>query len=491
MSFSWKTARNIMRKDQGISSDVQRLEELISLVFLRIYDALEEEWEDEAENDGREFNSAFTDEKYKWRNWALPDSNGKTLTGDELLTLVDDLFKYCKNVNVEGLEPRQRIIRKVFSDLNQYMKNGTNLRELVDVVNELNYHDAKQRNLFGQIYEEMLKLLQSAGSAGEFYTPRAVTKFIVEMLNPRVGETFGDFACGTGGFLTAAIDYFHEQKNVSNEDVKKINSSIYGFEYKPFPYLLCNTNLLVHGIDTPQIEYGSAFCKPINDFDEKEKVNVIAMNPPYGGVTTAAELTNFPAQFKTSETAVLFIAYITKRLKQNGRAGVIIPDGFLFGNDGASIEVKRVLLEEMNLHTIIRLPSSVFAPYTSITTNILFFENKKPTEDLWIYRMDMPEDLKHFSKTKPITDEHMEIVKAWWNNRIEITEEGNEKARCFKKSEIIANGYNLDLCKYPKEEEEILSVKDTILNYKKHSEAADEKINTTLSKITEILGIEL
>ena len=211
------------------------------------------------------------------------------------------------------------------------------------------------------------------------------------MLNPRVGETFGDFACGTGGFLTAAIDYFHEQKNVSNEDVKKINSSIYGFEYKPFPYLLCNTNLLVHGIDTPQIEYGSAFCKPINDFDEKEKVNVIAMNPPYGGVTTAAELTNFPAQFKTSETAVLFIAYITKRLKQNGRAGVIIPDGFLFGNDGASVEVKRVLLEEMNLHTIIRLPSSVFAPYTSITTNILFFDNKKPTEDLWIYRMDMPE----------------------------------------------------------------------------------------------------
>ena len=187
----------------------------------------------------------------------------------------------------------------------------------------------------------------------------------------------------------------------------------------------------------------------------------------------------------------MFIAYITKRLKQNGRAGVIIPDGFLFGNDGASVEVKRVLLEKMNLHTIIRLPSSVFAPYTSITTNILFFDNKKPTEDLWIYRMDMPEDLKHFSKTKPITDEHMEIVKAWWNNRIEITEEGNEKARCFKKSEIVANGYNLDLCKYPKEEEEILSIKDTILNYKKHSEAADEKINSTLSKITEILGIEL
>lgn len=491
MSFSWKTARNIMRKDQGISSDVQRLEELISLVFLRIYDALEEEWEDEADNDGREFNSVFAEEKYKWHNWALPDENGKTLTGDELLTLVDELFKYCKKVNVEALEPRQRIIRKVFTDLNQYMKDGTNLRELVDVVNELNYHDAKQRNLFGQIYEEMLKLLQGAGSAGEFYTPRAVTKFIVEMLNPRVGETFGDFACGTGGFLTAAIDFFHEQKNVSNEDVKKINNSIFGFEYKPFPYLLCNTNLLVHGIDTPQIEYGSAFCKPINDFDETEKVDVIAMNPPYGGVTTAAELTNFPAQFKTSETAVLFIAYITKRLKQNGRAGVIIPDGFLFGNDNASVEVKKVLIEQMNLHTIIRLPSSVFAPYTSITTNILFFDNKKPTEDLWIYRMDMPEDLKHFSKTKPITDEHMEVVKHWWNNRSEIAEEGNEKARCFKKSEIAVNGYNLDLCKYPKEEEEILSIKDTIINYKKHSEAAEEKINSTLAKISEILGIEL
>ncbi len=480
-----------MRKDQGISSDVQRLEELISLVFLRIYDALEEEWEDEAENDGREFSSVFIEEKFKWRNWAVPDANGKTLTGDGLLSLVDELFKYLKKVNVEGLEPRQRIIRKVFTDLNQYMKDGTNLRELVDVVNELNYHDAKQRNLFGQMYEEMLKLLQGAGSAGEFYTPRAVTKFIVEMLNPRVGETFGDFACGTGGFLTAAIDYFHEQKNASNEDVKKISNSIYGFEYKPFPYLLCNTNLLVHGIDTPQIEYGSAFCKPINDFDEKDKVDVIAMNPPYGGVTTATELANFPAQFRTSETAVLFIAYIARRLKQNGRAAVIIPDGFLFGNDSASVAVKKVLLEEMNLHTIIRLPSSVFAPYTSITTNILFFDNKKPAEDLWVYRMDMPEDLKHFSKTKPITDAHMAAVKLWWNNRTEIAEEGNEKARRFKKSEIAAAGYNLDLCGYPHEEEEILSIAETIQNYKKHSEAADERISSTLAKITEILGIEL
>ena len=491
MSFSWKTARNIMRKDQGISSDVQRLEEFISLVFLRIYDALEEEWEDEADNDGEEFNSVFTEEKYKWRNWALPDENGKTLTGEELLTLVDELFKYCKKVNVEGLEPRQRIIRKVFTDLNQYMKDGTNLRELIDVVNNLNYHDAKQRNLFGQMYEEMLKLLQDAGSAGEFYTPRAVTKFIVEMLNPRVGETFGDFACGTGGFLTAAIDFFHEQKNVSNDDVKKINNSIFGFEYKPFPYLLCNTNLLLHGIDTPQIEYGSAFCKPINDFDESEKVDVIAMNPPYGGVTTAAELTNFPKQYKTSETSVLFIAYIAKRLKQNGRAGVIISDGFLSGNDTACVEVKKLLIEQMNLHTIIRLPSNVFAPYTNITTNILFFDNQKPTEDLWVYRMDMPEDLKHFSKTKPITDDHMGIVKNWWDNRCEIFEEGNEKARCFKKSQIVAKGYDLDLCKYPKIKEEILSIKDTILNYKKHSEVADGNINTTLAKISEILGIDL
>ncbi len=341
------------------------------------------------------------------------------------------------------------------------------------------------------MYEEMLKLLQGAGSAGEFYTPRAVTKFIVEMLNPAVGEKFGDFACGTGGFLTAAIDYFHAQKNLTNEDVKKISNSIFGFEYKPFPYLLCNTNLLVHGIDTPQIEYGSAFFKPISDFDEKEKVDVIAMNPPYGGVTTSAELINFPAQFKTSETAVLFIAYIAKRFKQNGRAGVIIPDGFLFGNDSASVEVKKLLIEQMDLHTIIRLPSSVFAPYTSITTNILFFDNKKPQEDLWVYRMDMPEDLKHFSKTKPIADEHMQAVKMWWNNRTELFEEGNEKCRRFKKSEISANGYNLDLCKYPKEEEQILSIKETILNYKEHSAAADTQINSTLQKITEILGIEL
>ncbi len=483
-----KRIRDVMRNDAGINGDAQRIEQLAWMLFLKVYDAKEEDWEFEDEN-----YESIIPENLRWRNWAHAENQNKGLTGDQLLNFVNnELFPKLKKLEINPDTPiRQSIVRTTFEDANNYMKDGVLLRQIISIIDELDFGSYEETHAFGEIYETILKELQSAGSAGEFYTPRAVTRFIVEMLNPRVGETFGDFACGTGGFLTAAIDYFHEQKNVSNEDVKKINNSIFGFEYKPFPYLLCNTNLLVHGIDTPQIEYGTAFCKPINDFDEKEKVDVIAMNPPYGGVTTAAELTNIPAQFKTSETAVLFIAYITKRLKQNGRAGVIIPDGFLFGNDGASVAVKKVLLEEMNLHTIIRLPASVFAPYTSITTNILFFDNKKPGEELWIYRMDMPEDLKHFSKTKPITDEHMEVVKMWWTNRSEMFEEGNEKVRCFKKSEIAANGYNLDLCKYPKEEEEILSVKDTILNYKKHSEAADEKINTTLSKITEILGIEL
>lgn len=382
------------------------------------------------------------------------------------------------------------------------MRDGYQLRQLIDLVNELNYHDAKQRHLFGQMYEEMLRIMQSSKETGEYYTPRAVTQFIVQQLDPQLGEKFGDFACGTGGFLTAAIDHLNKQGVETKKQVEQLQNAIVGCELKAIPYLLCATNMLVHGIDNPAITQGTAFSKNINDYDEKDKVNVVGMNPPYGGMTTSTELTNFPENVRTSETAVLFLAYICKRLKMNGRAGVIIPDGFLFGSDNASIEVKKILLKEMNLHTIIRLPSSVFAPYTSITTNVLFFDNKRAadapdgfkTKDVWVYRMDMPEGYKHFSKTKPILPEHMQVVKDWWKNRVEIADptddpsKVNYKAKFFSAKEIADSGYNLDLCKYPKEEEVILSPKELIESFNSVFQTNYKNILKALSEVETILS---
>lgn len=501
MAFSWKAARDIMRKDSSVSTEYQRLEEFVSLVFLRIYNALEEEWADEADSNGKLYSPAIPPE-YQWGAWAVKRADGTSLTGDGLVEHLNALYKHCSTMSVVGLEPRQTIVRKVFQGLTQHMRDGFQLRQLVDMVNELNYHDAKQRHLFGQMYEEMLRIMQSSKETGEYYTPRAVTKFIVEQLNPRLGEKFGDFACGTGGFLTAAIDHLHAQGVQSEKQVEQLQKAIVGCELKAIPYLLCATNMLVHGIDNPAITQGTAFSKNINDYDEKDKVNVIGMNPPYGGMTTSTELTNFPENVRTSETAVLFLAYICKRMKENGRAGVIIPDGFLFGTDNASIEVKKILLKEMNLHTIIRLPSSVFAPYTSITTNILFFDNKRAadapngfkTKEVWVYRMDMPEGVKHFNKTKPIQPEHMQVVKDWWENRKEIADPTDDptkvtyKAKCYSIKEIAESGYNLDLCKYPKEEEVILTPDELLKDYHERRIALDAKIDATLKSIQSLLS---
>ncbi len=502
MAFSWKAARDIMRKDSSVSTEYQRLEEFVSLVFLRIYNALEEEWADEADSNGKSYTPAIPDE-YQWNAWAVKRNDGTSLTGDALVEHINALYRHCASMSVVGLEPRQMILRKVFQGLTQHMRDGFQLRQLVDMVNELNYHDAKQRHLFGQMYEEMLRIMQSSKETGEYYTPRAVTKFIVEQLDPKLGEKFGDFACGTGGFLTAAIDHLNAQGAETKKQVEQLQNAIVGCELKAIPYLLCATNMLVHGIDNPAITQGTAFSININDYDEKDKVDVVGMNPPYGGMTTSTELTNFPENVRTSETAVLFLAYIGKRLKNDGRAGVIIPDGFLFGSDNASVEVKKILLKEMNLHTVIRLPSSVFAPYTSITTNILFFDNKRAdgapegfkTKDVWFYRMDMPEGYKHFSKTKPILPEHMQVVKDWWNNRVEIadpTEDPSKvtyKAKCYSAEDIAESGYNLDLCKYPKEEEVILTPDELLKDYHERRDALNHNIDKTLKEIQKLLGI--
>lgn len=488
-----KRIRDVMRNDAGINGDAQRIEQITWMLFLKVYDAKEEDWE-------------FDDEKYesiipenlRWRNWAHTENQNDGLTGDQLLNFVNnDLFPTLRKLEITPDTPiRQSIVRTTFEDANNYMKDGVLMRQIINIIDELDFGSYEETHAFGEIYETILKELQSAGSAGEFYTPRAVTEFMAKMIKPQIGETMADFACGTGGFLSSWIKELEAIKDakgsISNEDSEKLYNSIYAIEKKQFPYMLCVTNMLLHGIDNPKVFHDNSLTKKLLDYTEKDAFDVILMNPPYGGSEKEDIKQNFPTDLKSSETADLFIAVILYRLKKNGRAAVIIPDGFLFGNDNAKTNLKKKLLTDFNLHTVVRMPQSVFSPYTSITTNILFFNNEEPTGKTWFYRVDIPEGIKHFSKTKPMKLSDFDDCVAWWNDRKEIADkEGNPKAKCYSSWELIDSGYNFDVCGYPKEEEEILSIKDTIINYKKHSEATEEKINSTLAKITEILRIEL
>ena len=488
-----KRVRDVMRNDAGINGDAQRIEQITWMLFLKVYDAKEEDWE----FDDEQFESIIPP-KLRWRNWAHVENQHDGLTGDQLLNFVNnELFPTLRKLEINSDTPiRQSIVRTTFEDANNYMKDGVLLRQIINIIDELDFGSYEETHAFGEIYETILKELQSAGSAGEFYTPRAVTEFMAKMIKPQIGETMADFACGTGGFLSSWIKELEAIKDakgsISNEDSEKLYNSIYAIEKKQFPYMLCVTNMLLHGIDNPKVFHDNSLTKKLLDYTKKDAFDVILMNPPYGGSEKEDIKQNFPADLKSSETADLFIAVILYRLKKNGRAAVIIPDGFLFGNDNAKINLKKKLLTEYNLHTVVRLPQSVFSPYTSITTNILFFNNEEPTGKTWFYRVDIPDGIKHFSKTKPMKLSDFDDCVAWWNNRKEIAdEEGNPKAKCFTSQELIEGGYNLDLCGYPHEEEEILSIKETLINYKTHSEAAEEKINVTLAKITEILGIKL
>jgi len=488
-----KRIRDVMRNDAGINGDAQRIEQIAWMLFLKVYDAKEEDWE-------------FEDEKYesiipedlRWRNWVHSKNQNEGLTGDNLLGFVNNkLFPTLKNIEItEETKMNQIIVRTAFEDNNNYMKDGVLLRQIVNIIDELDFGSYEETHAFGEIYETILKELQSAGSAGEFYTPRAVTQFMAKMIKPQIGETMADFACGTGGFLSSWIKELEAIKDakgsISNEESGKLYNSIYAIEKKQFPYMLCVTNMLLHGIDSPKVFHGNSLTKKLLDYTEKDAFDVILMNPPYGGSEKEDIKQNFPADLRSSETADLFMAVIMYRLKKGGRAAVIVPDGFLFGNDNAKNNLKKKLLTDFNLHTIVRLPGSVFSPYTSITTNILFFNNEEPAGETWFYRVDIPSDRKHFSKTKPMELKHFDDCIAWWNNRTELLDsDGNPKSKKYTAKELLDNDCNLDLCGYPHEEEEILSIAETIQNYKKHSQAADERISSTLKKITEILGIEL
>lgn len=481
-----KSIQDIMRNDAGVNGDAQRIEQMTWILFLKIYDYQEENWEFD-EDDYK----SIIPEELRWRNWAVDNKDGKALTGVDLLDFVNNkLFPGLKNLELnENSKRNEIIVKEVFEDNNNYMKDGVLLRQVVNVIDELDFEDYSDKHAFGEIYETILKDLQSAGNAGEFYTPRAVTDFMAIMLDPQLGERVADFACGTGGFLTSVLKLL-EGKVVEKEDRYLYRDSIFGIEKKALPYMLCVTNMLLHDVDNPNIVHGNSFDRNVRDYTEEDKYDVVIMNPPYGGSEKKSVQNNFPKDLRSSETADLFMSVIMYRLKKNGRAAVILPDGFLFGTDNIKVSIKKKLLGEFNLHTIIRLPPSVFAPYTSITTNILFFDNTHPTEETWIYRVDMPEGYKHFSKTKPMKLEHFDEATEWWVDREPIEIDGFDKARNYTIQEIIDNDYNLDLCGIPHVEEEILPPRELIAQYYEERARLNAQIDETLDEIKRILDIE-
>ena len=476
-----------MRNDAGINGDAQRIEQIAWMLFLKVYDSKEQDWE----MDDDDYISIIPEE-FRWANWAHDDKSGKVATGDTLLDFVNNkLFPTLKNITITNDTPiKKSIVKTTFEDANNYMKDGVLLRQVINVIDELDLGDYEESHAFGEIYESILKELQSAGSSGEFYTPRAVTDFMAKMIKPQIGETMADFACGTGGFITSWLKEL--EKNIKNtSDQEKYDDSIYGIEKKQFPYMLCVTNMLLHGIDVPRIYHDNSLTKDILDYTDDDCFDVVLMNPPYGGNEKPEIKSHFPADLASSETADLFMSVIMYRLKKNGRAAVIIPDGFLFGTDNAKIAIKKKLLKEFNLHTVIRMPHSVFAPYTSITTNILFFDKTKPTEETWFYRLDMPDGYKNFSKTKPMRLEHFESAMKWWDNREEISIDGFDKSKKYTAKELEDRNYNIDLCGYPHEEEEILPPKELIQQYQEKRASYNADIDRILGEITSILGVNI
>ena len=501
-----------MRKDAGINGDAQRIEQMVWMFFLKVYDAAEEDWELDAEDKGETFKSIIP-EPLRWRNWApSKDKEGKLksdfLTGQLLLDFINEkLFRVLKGEDsldgeIKGIKVtretarHQAVVRDVFQEVNQYMKNGVLLRQMIDEIDAVDLLDSAESHQFGDMYETLLKDLQAAGNAGEFYTPRPLTDFTVEHLEPKLGELMGDLAAGTGGFIISTLKYLEKQKKTA-KDEELFQQSVMGQEWKPFPYLLGVTNIMLHGIKDPEFFHMDSLGKNMSEYQEEGKLDTIAMNPPYGGATDSATKMNFKAEYRSSETADLFMVLIMQRLNRGGRAGVVVPDGFLFGTDGAKLAIKKRLLTEFNLHTIIRLPGSVFSPYTSIATNILFFDNERAegapkgykTRETWFYRLDMPEGYKHFSKTRPILNSHFDVVNEWWQNR-QVLEDGG-KSRCFTAQELVDLQYNLDQCKFPKDEEEVLRPEELLKQYHEKRAALDAKIDQTLSEIQQLLGIDL
>lgn len=434
VSTTIKSIQDIMRKDAGVDGDAQRIGQLVWMFFLKIFDDQEQELELLSED----YTSPIP-EKLRWRNWAA-DAEG--ITGDELLDFINnELFKTLKELELNaGTNGRGLVVRSVFEDAYNYMKNGTLIRQVVNKINDIDFNRSSDRHTFGDIYEQILKDLQSAGNAGEFYTPRAVTQFMVDMVDPKLGEKLLDPACGTGGFLSCSIEHVRGHYVKTAEDEQLLQKSVFGVEKKALPHLLCTTNMLLHGVEVPSnIRHDNTLARPLRDYGPKDRVEVVVTNPPFGGTEEDGIEANFPASFRTRETADLFLVLIMHLLKDGGRAAIVLPDGTLFG-EGVKTRIKEKLLDECNLHTVVRLPNGVFNPYTGIKTNLLFFTKGEPTKEVWYYEHPYPEGYKSYSKTKPMHIEEFVPEKAWWGNRVE-----SEQAWKVSVEQIKANGYNLDI----------------------------------------------
>ena len=450
-----KSARDIMRKDKGLNGDLDRLPLLTWIMFLKFLDDLEQQREEETALSGKKFKAAI-EAPYRWRDWA-GDPQG--ITGDELLSFINSdeavradgmkgpgLFAYLRSLSSSNGDNRRDVVATVFKGVDNRMKSGYLLRDIINKVGGIHFTSSNELHTLGALYESMLREMRdAAGDSGEFYTPRAVVRFMVEVTDPRLGETVLDPASGTGGFLVEAYNHLEKQVKTVADRKRLQNDTITGCEPKSLPYLLCQMNLLLHGLDAPQIDPGNALRFKLSEIGEKERVDVILTNPPFGGEEEKGIQGNFPEDRQTAETALLFLQLIMRKLKRQptsvdrpARAAVVVPNGTLFG-DGVCARLKEELLKEFNLHTIVRLPNGVFAPYTSIPTNILFFDRSGPTKEVWYYEQPLPEGRKNYTKTQPMQFDDLKSCMAWWAKR-----EENDQAWKVSVKELLNANCNLD-----------------------------------------------
>lgn len=431
-----KTIQNIMRKDAGVDGDAQRLSQLVWMLFLKIFD----DHEKGLETIDPGYRSPIP-EQFRWRSWA---AQAEGITGDELHSFIDkELFPALKNLAVREGDASAQMVRGVFLDSFNYMKNGTLIRQVANKINEVNFNKKADRHQFGDLYEKLLKDLQSAGNAGEFYTPRALTRFVVDMLAPQLGETVLDPACGTGGFLVNTLEYVREHEVKTRDDEKVLQASIHGVELKPLPHLLATTNFLLHDVENPLVRRDDMLSYPLTSYQPSDRVDIIVANPPFGGVVADGTQANFPSDLRTGDTALLFLILFVHILKPGGRAGVVLPDGVLFGDNKAA-KIKEKLLTECNVHTIVRLPPGVFNPYAGVNTNLVFFEKGTPTEEVWYYQMPLPTGLRAYTKTRPITDAEFDPVKEWWGGAAATHRATTAQSWKVSIDHIRANNWSLD-----------------------------------------------
>jgi type I restriction enzyme M protein len=433
-----KSIQDIMRQDVGVDGDAQRLSQLCWLFFLKIIDDQDQQLEVMQDN----YHSPIP-EKFQWRTWA---ANPEGMTGEPLLNFINgEFFPALKELSATGsAASRARLVKSVFEDAYNYMKSGQLIRQVINKINEVDFNDLSERKHFGDIYEQLLNDLQSAGNAGEFYTPRAITAFMADRIDPKPGEILLDPSCGTGGFLTCSIRHMRDRYVKKVEDEQALQAGLRAVEKKQLPHMLCVTNMLLHGIEDPSfVRHDNTLAKPYISYKQGDRVDIILTNPPFGGREEDGIESNFPAQFRTKETADLFLALFIRLLKPGGRAAIVLPDGSLFG-EGVKTRLKEHLLEECNLHTIVRLPNSVFKPYASIGTNLLFFEKGNPTQEIWFYEHHVPEGQKAYSMTKPIRVEHLQGCVDWWGGTDRENRQETEQAWKVTLEDIKTRNFNLD-----------------------------------------------